>query len=159
MMESQKLFLLAYTSIASHHMTHEELLSLLSQSRKNNLPTEITGMLLYMEGCFFQVLEGEADPLEKLYEKIAKDPRHHDVMKLILEPIETRCFSHWSMGFQHITREELSSISGLTDFLDRENNGFEGMESTRARQLIEFFREGRWFRKDLTQYKRISMGV
>jgi Sensors of blue-light using FAD len=158
-MESQKLSLLAYTSIASHHMTHEELLTLLSQSRKNNLPTDITGMLLYMEGCFFQVLEGEADQLEKLFDKISKDPRHHDLMKLILEPIETRSFINWSMGFQHITKEELTSITGLTDFLDRENNGFEGLEITRARKLIEFFREGRWFRKDLTQYKRISMGV
>jgi hypothetical protein len=40
-------------------MAHEELLTLLAQSRKNNLPTDITGMLMYMEGCFFQVLEGE----------------------------------------------------------------------------------------------------
>lgn len=158
-MESQKLSLLAYTSIASHHMTHEELLTLLSQSRKNNLPTDITGMLLYMEGCFFQVLEGQLDQLEVLYEKITKDPRHHDVMKLIVEPIDTRGFSNWTMGFQHITKEELSSITGLTDFLDRDNNGFAGMESSRARQLIEFFREGRWFRKDLTQYKRINMGA
>lgn len=158
-MESQKLSLLAYTSIASHHMTHEELLTLLSQCRKNNLPTDITGMLLYMEGCFFQVLEGEPDQLEALYDKIVKDPRHHDVMKLILEPIDARCFSNWSMGFQHITKEELSSITGLTDFLDRDSNGFAGMESSRARKLIEFFREGRWFRKDLTQYKRINMGA
>jgi hypothetical protein len=158
-MESQKLSLLAYTSIASHHMTHEELLTLLSQCRKNNLPTAITGMLLYMEGCFFQVLEGEPDQLVALYDKIAKDPRHHDVMKLILEPIEARCFSNWSMGFQHITKEELSSITGLTDFLDRDSNGFAGIESSRAWKLIEFFREGRWFRKDLTQYKRINMGA
>ena len=158
-MESQKLSLLAYTSIASHHMTHEELLTLLSQCRKNNLPTDITGMLLYMEGCFFQVLEGEPDQLEALYNKIAKDPRHHDVMKLILEPIDARCFSNWSMGFQYITKEELTSITGLTDFLDRDSDGFAGMESSRARKLIEFFREGRWFRKDLTQYKRINMGA
>lgn len=158
-MESQKLCLLAYTSIASHHMDHDELLALLAQSRKNNFHTDITGMLLYMEGCFFQVIEGQPNQLEMLFEKIAKDPRHHDVMKLILEPIEARCFNNWSMGFQQITKEDLNSITGLTDFLDRENNGFEGMEITRALQLIEFFREGRWFRKDLTQYKRISMGV
>jgi len=158
-MESQKLSLLAYTSIASHHMAHEELLALLAQSRKNNLPTDITGILLYLEGCFFQVLEGEADQLEKLYEKIAKDSRHHDVMKLILEPIEARSFSNWTMGFQHITKEELSSITGLTDFLDCEDNSFAGMEISRARKLIEHFTEGRWFRKDLTQYKRISIGV
>lgn len=131
-MESQKLSLLAYTSIASHHMGHDELLNLLAQSRKNNLHTDITGMLLYMEGCFFQVLEGREEQLAMLFEKIAKDPRHHDVMKLILEPIEAPCFNNWSMGFQYITKEELSSITGLTDFLDRENNGFEGMETARA---------------------------
>lgn len=158
-MESQKLSLLAYTSIASHHLSHDELIALLAQSRNNNLHTDITGMLLYMEGCFFQVLEGDSEQLEMLFEKIAKDARHHDVMKLILEPIEERCFSNWTMGFQHITEEELSSITGLTDFLDRGNNGFNRLETSRARQLIDFFREGRWFRKDLTQYKRISMGV
>ena len=157
-MESQKLFLLAYTSIASHHMTHEELLALLAQSRKNNLHTDITGMLLYMEGCFFQVIEGEPEQLERLFDKIAKDHRHHDVMKLILEPVEARCFENWTMGFQHITEDELNSIVGLTDFLDRDNGGFNGMETSRARQLIDFFREGRWFRKDSTQYKRINIG-
>ena len=156
MQQDTELIMLSYTSIASHLMTHEELIALLSQARVNNNQRDVTGMLLYMEGCFFQVLEGEADQLEKLFDKISKDPRHHDVMKLILEPIETRSFINWSMGFQHITKEELNSITGLTDFLDRENNGFEGLEITRARKLIEFFREGRWFRKDLTQYKEVS---
>lgn len=157
--EEHTLYLLAYTSVASHHMSREELINLLAQSRDNNSHVEITGMLLYMEGCFFQVLEGQADKLEMLYEKISKDKRHHDVMKLILEPIEERSFSNWTMGFKEITKEELCSIIGITDFLDRANHGFGGMETTRARQLIEYFREGRWVRKDLTQYKRISIGV
>lgn len=107
-------------------------------------------MLLYMEGCFFQVLEGHRNVIEQLFEKIAKDNRHHHVIKLIVEPIEVRAFGNWTMGFQNITPTELASITGLTDFLDRDSNGFNGIESKRARQLIEAFKSHKWHRADLT---------
>ncbi len=157
--ENDTLSLLAYTSIANHHMSHQELIDLLSVSCKSNSNADITGMLLYLEGCFFQVLEGEPNKIEALFEKISKDKRHHSVMKLTFEPLVERGFANWTMGYQSVTREELAAITGLTDFLDTENSGFHGMESTRARKLIECFREGRWIRKDLTQYKRISVGA
>lgn len=158
MSDENSLCLLAYTSVASHHMTHDELINLLSQARDNNSHTHITGMLLYMEGCFFQVIEGQRDLLEALFDKISKDKRHHHVMKLIIEPINERSFANWTMGFQHVTPEELANVTGITDFLDRSNHGFDAMESSRARKLIEQYREGRWFRNDLTQYKMVNMG-
>jgi len=58
MSEDQDLMMLSYTSIASHLMAHDELIQLLQEARENNRKRGITGMLLYMEGCFFQVLEG-----------------------------------------------------------------------------------------------------
>lgn len=157
--ENNSLSLLAYTSIANHYMSHQELIDLLAVCRENNSHADVTGMLLYLEGCFFQVLEGEPDKIEALYEKISKDKRHHSVMKLTFEPPVERGFANWTMGYQSVTREELAAITGLTDFLDSENTGFHGMEMTRARKLIECFREGRWIRKDLTQYKHISVGA
>jgi uncharacterized Fe-S cluster-containing MiaB family protein len=157
MLNEEKLSLLAYTSVACHHMSHEELVTLLTNCRKKNDARRISGMLLYMEGCFFQVLEGPDTILEPLFEKISKDERHHHVMKLIMEPLEERTFGNWTMGFKNVTPEELVSITGLTDFLDRDSNGFNGIESKRARQLIDAFRDRRWHRKDLTQYKRINV--
>jgi len=156
---SHNLSLLAYTSIANHHMSHQELINLLSESRERNINAEITGVLLYLEGCFFQVLEGEPDKLETLFEKISKDTRHHSVMKLTLETLNERGFANWTMGYQSVTREELAEITGLTDFLDYESTGFHDMETTRALKLIECFREGRWIRKDFTQYKLINVGA
>jgi FAD-dependent sensor of blue light len=153
------LSLLAYTSVASHHMTHQELITLLSHCREKNNNRHISGMLLYMDGCFFQVLEGPRAQLELLFEKISKDQRHHHVMKLIVEPIKERAFENWSMGFSDITPAELASITGLTDLLNHEDKGFMGIESTRARQLIQTFRDGRWLRKDLTQYRVINMST
>ena len=156
MQSDSQLMMLSYTSIASHLMSHEELINLLSQARANNSQRNITGMLLYMEGCFFQVLEGERDVLDALYLKIAKDKRHHHVMKLIEEPIEDRGFSDWRMGYQHVTREELAHITGLTDFLDQEHPGFEGMHSERAKTLITAFRQGRWQTRNTHQYHYVQ---
>lgn len=159
MLDHNDLSLMCYTSVANHHMTHDELVKLLTNCRTKNADRAITGMLLYMEGCFFQVLEGSRATLEPLFDKIAKDERHHHVMKLIVEPIEERTFGTWTMGFQNVTPLELVSITGLTDFLDRGNAGFEGIESKRARQLIDAFRNHRWHRNDLTQYQPISAGT
>lgn len=156
--ENNTLSLLVYTSIANHHMSHQELIDLLSQSRENNRNADITGILLYLEGCFFQVLEGDTNKIEALFEKISNDTRHHSVMKLTFEPLGERGFTNWTMCYQSVTREELASIAGLTDFLDEDCTGFHNMGTARAQKLIESFREGRWIRKDLTQYKHISIG-
>jgi hypothetical protein len=73
-------------------MSHQELIDLLSDCRDINSKVEITGILLYLEGCFFQVLEGEPAKLEPLFEIISKDMRHHSVMKLTFEPLTERGF-------------------------------------------------------------------
>lgn len=157
MNQNCELIMLSYTSIASHLMTHEELIQLLHQAHENNHKRGITGMLLYMEGCFFQVLEGDRAELEALYVKISQDKRHHHVIKLLEESIPTRGFDAWSMGYRHVTREELAQEVGLTDFLDKEESGFDGMHSEHARQLISAFREGRWQTQNTRQYRYVSI--
>lgn len=156
MNDDHELTLLCYTSIAAHLMTHDELLALLEQSRINNAKRNVTGMLLYMDGCFFQVLEGERAIVDQLYAKIGNDKRHLSVMKLIEEPLQKRSFNKWTMGYQQVSRVELANVTGLTDFLDRDSNGFETLETSRARKLIEMFREGRWVKNVNTHYYQKS---
>lgn len=151
--QENDLVMLSYTSIADHLMSSQELIQLLAMARENNRHLHITGMLLYMEGCFFQVLEGERAVIDALYEKIAHDQRHHHVMKLIEEPIDARSFNDWSMGYRHVTREDLAHVTGLTDFLDRDQPGSDGMHSERAKTLINAFRQGRWQTRNTQQYR------
>lgn len=154
MNDDHELTLLCYTSIASHLMSHDELIALLEQSREGNAKRNVTGMLLYMDGYFFQVLEGEKAVVDQLYDKIGSDKRHLHVIKLIEEPLEKRSFNKWTMGYQQVSRVELANVTGLTDFLDRDSNGFESLEASRARKLIEMFREGRWIKNVNTHYYR-----
>ena len=50
---------ISYLSRASEAMSAEALLALLMQSRKNNVARNLTGMLLYGNGTFLQVIEGD----------------------------------------------------------------------------------------------------
>ena len=67
---------LIYVSSATKEMSENELASILKSSAKNNEEREITGMLLYGQGRFIQVLEGESIEVEVLMSRINADPRH-----------------------------------------------------------------------------------
>ena len=59
----------AYVSRAVQPMSSEDLLRLLQQCRANNSELGITGMLVYGNGTFLQVLEGEVGAVDKLVEE------------------------------------------------------------------------------------------
>lgn len=108
---------LIYASTATKLFTQQELVELLEISQKNNVKTDITGMLLYRGGNFIQVIEGEPDAVLELYETIKQDPRHKDVTLLSKDPIKNRQFPNWSMGFRNIDQMTVAELEGFTDFL------------------------------------------
>jgi len=128
---------------AKTDFTTSELNILLDECREQNAKAEVTGMLLYFERTFFQVLEGDRTVVEALFEKIGKDKRHDRVAKIILEPIEERDFAAWTMGYSKITTKELADIPGLNDFFARGNSYLELGEG-RAKTLLGAFKEGKW---------------
>ncbi|BCE02990.1 BLUF domain-containing protein [Marinicellulosiphila megalodicopiae] len=131
------------SAITADELSKQELDVILDQSRINNDQAEITGMLLYDSGSFFQVLEGDQKMVEAVYEKIVKDTRHQNVTKLIMEPIEERAFGHWSMGYPRVTKKELTEIEGLNDFFVS-GKSFMQLEQGRAKTLLNAFQQGKW---------------
>lgn len=111
---------LVYVSSASRDMSKDDLLHLLEQSRNRNQRQNVTGMLLYIGGNFFQVLEGGKNDVEEIYESITKDERNKGNIVILKENIDERTFSGWSMGFKHLTDQNLKSVEGFTEFLDRD---------------------------------------
>jgi len=67
---------LIYTSTSPKLLTGHDLENILSVSRRNNLRDGITGLLIYHEGSFLQVLEGPDAKIEASFERISSDPRH-----------------------------------------------------------------------------------
>ncbi|NMT64568.1 BLUF domain-containing protein [Marinobacter orientalis] len=90
---------------------------ILMVSRRNNAKSEIVGGLYYGDDHFFQYLEGEEEAVRELYDRIARDDRHHNISILLEEPIKNRTFTNWSMKYVPLS-------SDVNRFLDTE-----GMEA------------------------------
>ena len=108
---------LVYTSHAVKPFTEEALLDLLKEARTFNKSNAITGMLLYLEGKFIQVLEGRKSIVQALYQRIIEDPRHQRVTLVVEGNSPTRIFKNWSMGFKRITYHDVD-VLGFRD-IDR----------------------------------------
>lgn len=133
---------IVYASSAVRLLTRSELVDLLEISHKANNKHGITGMLLYRGGNFIQVIEGENEEVLQLYENIKADPRHKDVTLLTQDPITTRQFHDWSMGFRNLDKMTEEELAGYSDFLDNDfSPAFFKDKPTRAYILLLSFKD------------------
>ncbi|RKG30234.1 BLUF domain-containing protein [Acinetobacter tianfuensis] len=112
---------LCYASIRQelHNDLLQDLSDILAAARNFNQLNGIHGVLYYAEDYFFQCLEGDAELLEKLYAKIERDPRHHQLLRFANICIEQQYFKHWSMKYvnRHSAVSNLFTKFGLKSFL------------------------------------------
>lgn len=112
-----KLYSLAYISKnrlqGSKEEVEAEIVDILAKAHKNNPDLGVTGALLYSGGYFCQVIEGDDEALEELFETIQGDDRHGEITILHFEPIEKRVFSEWSMAFAGIEAAMRFDIEGI----------------------------------------------
>jgi hypothetical protein len=133
---------LIYASSATQEMTESELLNILNKARENNTKLGITGMLLYHENNFLQVLEGEAEEVENLYQKILLDPRHTQISAIIKRPIVKREFGDWKMGFVNLETVNPDELPGFSDYMQKPMT-YETFEQdpSYAQVFLETFRD------------------
>ncbi len=101
-----------YLSRATRSMSDEELTTLLAQAREANAQQGITGALVYGDGQFMQIIEGEEAALAMLYAKLLQDERHEQVFKFADKPILQRSFADWSMAFRPVSTEQFQALQG-----------------------------------------------
>jgi hypothetical protein len=109
---------LIYTSTATRPMGRRDLVDLLEACRDKNRKSEVTGLLLYAEGCFMQVLEGPGPVVRNLMKKIEMDKRHRDVETLEVTALDCRAFPEWSMAFLDSSLAAPAGMPGYSHFLE-----------------------------------------
>jgi hypothetical protein len=130
-----------YSSAAVEPFSDSALTELLALARVNNARLGVTGMLLYHDGSFLQILEGNEHVLEHLYAKIGKDKRHHRLVALLRRSVDARHFDQWQMGF--VSRKSLpNNMPGFSDYLRLRGDPIEGANA--AARLLAAFRDGRF---------------
>ena len=131
-----------YVSSSVRKLDDSEILDILRVSQRNNQRRGITGMLLYKDGNFLQVLEGPNSEITELMETVERDNRHRGFIVLTKKPIKDRQFPSWSMAFKDLgalSAEDQASFSPfLADsFLDEDFRS----KPDRSYKLLLHFKE------------------
>lgn len=139
---SPPLFQIVYVSSAVRPFSSNDLAHLLAQARTRNTAADVTGMLLYHDGNFMQLLEGGEKQVRETYERIKEDPRHTGIITLIQAPTSERICGDWSMGLRSISSEEVgTSNGGLNGFLKESGRKQSTTKQKKALRLLYQFRE------------------
>jgi hypothetical protein len=146
MADARDLCTLVYLSSAVTAFSTQDLRELLTKSRVNNSSLDVTGMLLFKDGNFLQVLEGEQANVRGLYQRIAKDKRHGGCTILFQSVAEERSFPDWSMGFHDLNSADVREIPGFSPFLGTSLTVADfGKDPGRAKKLLLLFKDEKLF--------------
>lgn len=59
----------------------------------------LTGVLVFVDETFIQILEGPPANVEEVFEQICCDLRHTEVELIETYPVQSRLFAEWDMAF------------------------------------------------------------
>jgi hypothetical protein len=97
---------LVYLSTAVGVLRADELDKVYLRAKANNMNAGITGLLLFYEGTFLQLLEGPAAGISALVQKLRRDKRHANLIILESGAAEDRIFPDSPM--QYVPARNLS---------------------------------------------------
>ena len=107
------MFRIIYLSSATKLLSNDELNHLLKKSKLKNKIYNITGLLLYIDGDFLQVIEGKKNDVLNLFELIKNDNRNRSIICVFSEKVEKRQFPDWLMGFSQLTYHDLQKMESF----------------------------------------------
>lgn len=93
------MYQLNYRSQARKDLQMKDLEAILSSANLTNTAFDISGCLIFHNGYFLQILEGDKEDVLAIYEKIKKDSRHEAVTLLGESVVEKRTFPEWNMAY------------------------------------------------------------
>ena len=104
---------IAYTSKAKEPFSKRNLLDLMHESRTYNTLDDISGVLIYRQHHFLQIIEGEPEAIKDLLARLLLDPRHSEIKIIHNCAADSRLFPNWVMDCADFDDPKLSLIPGL----------------------------------------------
>jgi Sensors of blue-light using FAD len=102
-----------YSSRATQPMTEADLEAILVDARQGNEAKRVTGALIFVDGHFLQIVEGDKPTVLGLMANIARDTRHADVTVFSELEVEAPMFRTWSMAYLGAGPDDLSAWAEL----------------------------------------------
>ncbi|GAA3623547.1 BLUF domain-containing protein [Flavivirga jejuensis] len=114
---------ICYISDSCQEESLHALKNLYSKAKKNNSKHNITGVLIYYNKNFLQVLEGDKISVDATFKRISLDTRHRNVFKVININIPQRIFEDYNFGFTIVNNsKELNELYEYLEWLRKADN-------------------------------------
>ncbi len=134
------IYQLVYSSSATQEFWPDDLFRLVETSRRKNALRAVTGMLLFRDGQFLQLLEGPEREVMSVFELVKRDPRHTGVKVLLSEAVPERQFPEWTMGFERLDEAWNVPRAWATILENGLNSSSMAENPSRAKDLLLTFR-------------------
>ncbi|MDO5979851.1 BLUF domain-containing protein [Flavivirga spongiicola] len=115
---------ICYISDSCQEESLDTLKALYSKAKNNNSKYNITGILIYSNSNFLQVLEGDQTSVDATFKRISLDRRHRNIFKVINIDIQQRIFEDYNFGFTIVNNnnKELDSLYEYLEWLRKADN-------------------------------------
>lgn len=140
---------LTYFSAATVPFSRGDLLNLLDQSRERNAEVGITGMMLFHDAHFVQVLEGPDEHVRATFARICQDTRHRSIHVELEDSVEERMFPDWSMGFRDVADGSAEEIAGFSALFRQVREGEDSLGDQPTHHLLRAFSRPARFQPEL----------
>jgi hypothetical protein len=114
------MYQLIYVSSATETFTREKFLDLSFVMSAENAKSGITGMLVFKDGNFMEVLEGEEAEVKAVFSKTNLDPRHTLVSVIQEGEIQDREYPTWVMTFHNPDTGQYEHVSSPIQWQDKQ---------------------------------------
>jgi len=136
------MYQLVYVSEETRPFSDDDLVELLKTSRRNNIQVDVTGILLYKNGRFVQVLEGPEEAVRSVFDIIKADERHTNISVAIEQSVDEREFGEWEMGFARVADAAQDGVEGVSNFMEGDATSEEvHAQKTKVLSFLKMFQQ------------------
>ncbi|WP_371310605.1 BLUF domain-containing protein [Hyphomonas sp.] len=117
---------IVYTSHSTGRSNAAAIDAILEVSRRNNERDQITGLLIYHDKLFLQVIEGPETAVDACFSRILKDRRHAGCTRILSETVVSRVFPNWHMSFRKldalppVSQKQVLDLKAFTECLSEQ---------------------------------------
>lgn len=132
------MFRLVYSSRSHEDMSPAAMTAIVRHARQRNTAAGITGLLLYHQRQFLQVIEGERSVVEACFDRIKGDVRHEQIVVLSQCDAASKFFTNWFLAYEALdhlpllTKDHIISLQQLHNRLE----DLRGVETSRGRKDV-----------------------
>jgi len=137
----EKLIQVIYVSSTTADISEHDTVQFLKVARTANRKHDVSGMMIYVGGCFLQLLEGEPAKVQAVCASIFHDKR--DMRMILREPIAERQFPDWIMGFEAIEPQAAGQLLGEPELFASASQ-LVNIDYNNAKTLLSIIGRRRW---------------